>query len=236
MKKLFCLALCLLIAAGAMAQINLNKVKSALSGSQLSSEDVAKGLKEALTVGVSKGSDLLAQADGYYKNESVRIPFPPEASRAEDKLRRLGMGAEVDKFVIALNRAAEDAAQEAKPIFLTAIQQISIEDGWSILRGPQDAATSYLRLTSSGKLQEKFKPVVQDALNKANAIQLYANLVKAYNRIPMVQKVNPELDDYATQKAIEGLFVIIAFEEKKIRQNPAARTSGLLQKVFGEKK
>lgn len=236
MKNIAILTIVLLLSVSASAQISLNKVKSALKGGQLSSEEVGQGLKEALTVGVSKGSDLVSQADGFYKNAAIRIPFPPEARKAEETLRRLGMSTEVDKFVLALNRAAEDAATEAKPIFISAIKQMTIQDAWSILRGEDDAATQYLNRTTSTHLNEKFKPVIQKALNKTNATTLYTNLVSTYNKIPLVQKMNPALDDYATQKAIAGLFVVVAQEEKNIRQDPAARSTELLQKVFGVKK
>ncbi|RDV15927.1 DUF4197 domain-containing protein [Pontibacter diazotrophicus] len=237
MKHILILAICIFIGEGAMAQINLNKVKSALSGnSQLSSDEVGAGLKEALTVGVSKGSDMVSQADGFYKNPAIRIPFPPEAQKVEDRLRQIGMGGEVDKFVLALNRAAEDAAQEAKPVFVSAIKQMTIQDAWSILQGQNDAATQYLSRTTSGQLNEKFKPIIQNSLNKVDATQLYANLINTYNKIPLVQKMNPDLDEYATQKAIDGLFVMVAQEEKNIRQNPGARTTDLLQKVFAAQK
>ncbi|HEY9489426.1 MAG TPA: DUF4197 domain-containing protein, partial [Chryseosolibacter sp.] len=142
-------------------------------------------------------------------------------------------GEEVDKFVTTLNRGAEDAAKEAKPIFVEAIRAMTIEDAWSILRGENDAATQYLRRTTSGLLREKFKPVIQNSLNKVNATKYYGEIVTRYNQIPLVQKVNPDLDDYATDKAIDGLFVMIAKEEKNIRENPIARTTELLKKVFG---
>lgn len=241
MKRILILAIGLFIGVfigdGAKAQINLNKVKSTLNGSkQLSSEEVGAGLKEALTVGISKGSDLVSQADGFYKNPAIKIPFPPEAVKVENKLRQIGMGGEVDDFVLALNRAAEDAAQEAKPVFVSAIKQMTIQDAWSILRGEDDAATQYLSRSTSVQLNEKFKPVIQNSLNKVNATRLYTDLINTYNKIPLVQKMNPNLDDYATQKAIEGLFVMVAQEEMKIRQNPEARTSDLLQKVFAAQK
>ena len=236
MKKIIILTIILIWGVGTSAQISVSKVKSALKGGQLTSEEVGQGLKEALTVGVSKGSDLVSQVDGFYKNPAIRIPFPPEALKAEGTLRRLGMGAEVDNFVLALNRAAEDAATEAKPVFVSAIKQMTIQDAWSILRGEDDAATQYLNRNTSTQLNEKFKPVIQTALNKTNATTLYANLINTYNKIPLVKKMNPALDEYATQKAIEGLFVVVADEEKNIRQNPGARSTELLQKVFGTKK
>jgi hypothetical protein len=238
MKKIILFTALVLAGNGAMAQIKLNKIKDVLvnSNGQLSAEQVGAGLKEALIQGASKGSDIVSQADGYFKNAEIRIPFPPEVKNVETRLRQIGMGAEVDKFVLALNRAAEDAAQEAKPVFVSAIKQMTIQDAYAILKGEQDAATQYLKRTTSGELTEKFKPVIQSSLNKVNATQYYRNLITAYNKIPLVKKVNPELDDYATGKALDGLFVMVAKEEKTIRQNPQARTTDLLRKVFGQQK
>ena len=144
----------------------------------------------------------------------------------------MGLGKEVDRFVLTLNRGAEDAAKEAKPIFVEAVKQMTIQDAWAILKGEKDAATQYLKSSTSTLLKEKFKPIIQESLNKVNATKYYGDLVNTYNKIPLVQKVNPELDEYATDKAIEGLFVMIAKEEKNIRENPLARTSELLKKVF----
>lgn len=234
MKRILILSIMMLIGNYGMAQFNLNKLKSAVGGEKLSSQEVGNGLKEALTKGVSQGSDLVSQVDGYLNNPEIRIPFPPEVKQMEDRLRQIGMGSEVDKFVLALNRAAEDAAKEAKPIFVSAIQQMTIQDAWSILKGEDDAATQYLNRSTSAQLHEKFKPVIQKSLEKVNATQYYSNLVNAYNQIPLVKKVNPELDGYATDKAVEGLFVMVAKEEQNIRKNPRARTSDLMKKVFAE--
>jgi hypothetical protein len=137
---------------------------------------------------------------------------------------------------MTLNRGAEDAAKEAKPIFITAIKSMTIEDAWAILKGEDNAATEYLKRTTSAQLTEKFKPVIQNSLNKVNATKYYGDLVGTYNKIPLVQKVNPSLDDYATAKAVDGLFLMIAKEEKNIRKDPVARTTELLKKVFGYKK
>jgi hypothetical protein len=233
MKKQLVLLLGFALLCGvATAQISLDKLKKAVKGESLSTEEVAAGLKEALTNGASKGSDLVSQADGYFKNAEIKIPFPPEVQKVETKLRQMGMGAEVDKFVLALNRGAEDAAKEAKPIFVTAIKQMTIQDAWSILKGEDDSATQYLKRTTTSQLTDKFKPVIQKSLEKTNATKYYKDLVTTYNKIPMVQKVNPNLDDYATEKAIGGLFVMVAKEEKSIRDNPTARTTELLKKVF----
>lgn len=218
------------------AQINqtLGEVSEVIGGEKaLTTLEVAEGLKEALIKGISNGSDIASQLDGYFKNPEIKIPFPPDVKKVEDRLRQVGLGKEVDKFILTLNRGAEDAAKEAKPIFIAAIKQMTIDDAWAILRGDQDAATQFLVRTTSAQLKEKFKPVIRKSLEKVNATKYYGDIVTRYNQIPMVQKVNPDLDDYATDKAIAGLFVMIAQEEKNIRANPAARTTALLKRVFG---
>jgi hypothetical protein len=202
----------------------------------LTTAEVAEGLREALIQGIERGADQASQTDGFFKNPRISIPFPPDVRRVEERLRQIGLGSEVDKFVLTLNRAAEDAARDAKPIFVSAIKQMTIDDAWAILRGEDDAATEYLRRTTSAQLYEKFKPVIAGSLNKVNATRYYSDLVNTYNRIPMVEKVNPDLTDYATTRAIDGLFVLIADEEKKIRQDPVARTTDLLKRVFGSGK
>jgi len=193
-------------------------------------------LKEALNVGVSKGSDIASALDGYYKNTAIKIPFPPEVKYVETKLRQVGLGSEVDKFIVSLNRAAEDAAKQSKPIFVNAITSMTIDDAFGILKGEKDAATQYLKKTTTTPLTSSFKPVVQASLQKVNATKYYKDLVTQYNRLPLVTKVNPNLDDYATQKAIDGLFYLVAQEEANIRTNLSARTSDLLKKVFAQAK
>lgn len=237
MRMKFAIALmCWALLSCTAAQINqtIGEVNKGLgSGTPLTTEEVANGLKEALIKGISNGSDIVSQLDGYFKNPEIKIPFPPDVKKVEDRLRQVGLGNEVDKFVMTLNRGAEDAAKEAKPIFIAAIRQMTIQDAWGILKGEQDAATNYLKRTTSSLLKDKFKPVIQNSLQKVNATKYYTDIVTRYNQIPLVQKVNPELDDYATDKAIEGLFLMIAKEEKNIRANPAARTTELLKRVFG---
>lgn len=198
--------------------------------------EVGEGLKEALVKGISNGADLASALDGYFKNPRIKIPFPPEVKKVEDKLRQIGLGSEVDRFVLTLNRGAEDAAKEAKPIFITAIKSMTIQDAWAILRGNETAATDYLKRITSDQLRAKFKPVIANSLNKVNATKYYSDLVNTYNRIPLVQKVNPDLNEYATTKAMDGLFLLISDEEKKIRKDPVARTTELLKKVFGAQK
>lgn len=229
----------ILCGACTSAQINqtIGDVNKAMGAeTPLTAAEVAEGLKEALIKGISTGSDLASQVDGYFKNPEIKIPFPPEVKKVEDKLRQIGLGNEVDKFVMTLNRGAEDAAREAKPIFVTAIKSMTIQDAWGILKGEQDAATQYLKRTTTPQLKEKFKPVIQNSLNKVSATKYYGDIVNTYNKIPFTDDVNPNLDDYATDKAIEGLFTLIAKEEKNIRQDPVARTTELLKKVFGAQK
>lgn len=220
-------------------QINqtIGGVNKALGNEQpLTTSEVSEGLKEALIKGISTGTDIVSQMDGYFKNPEIKIPFPPDVKKVEDRLRQIGLGSEVDKFIMTLNRGAEEAAKEAKPIFITAIKSMTIQDAWGILRGQNDAATQYLKRTTSPQLKEKFSPVIQNALDKVSATRYYADLVNRYNKIPLVEKVNPDLNAYATDKAIEGLFIMIAREEANIRQNPVARTTDLLKKVFGAQK
>ena len=147
-------------------------------------------------------------------------------------MRQIGAGDQVDKFIMTLNRGAEDAAKEAKPIFITAIKSMTIDDAWGILKGQPDAATQYLKRTTSPQLKEKFSPVIQASLDKVQATRYYGDIVNKYNMIPFVEKVNPDLNEYATDKAIEGLFLMIAKEEKEIREDPVARTTELLKRVF----
>ncbi|MDF3823191.1 DUF4197 domain-containing protein [Leptospira sp. 96542] len=210
--------------------------KLAAAEKPLTAAEVGRGLKDALVQGVGRGVDLLSQTDGYFGNAEVRIPFPADLKKLEDTLRKVGLGDEVDRFVRTLNRGAEEAAKEARPIFVAAITSMTIEDAWGILRGDDNAATAYLQKTTTPQLTQKFRPIMQKALDKTSATQYFGDLVKRYNQIPLVQKINPDLNAYATDRAIQGLFVQIAKEEKNIRQNPVARTTDLLKRVFGSKK
>lgn len=200
----------------------------------LSTEEVASGLKEALVNGISKGSDQASALDGYFKNPKLKIPFPAEVQKVETKLRQIGMDKLVDDFVLSLNRGAEKAATEAKPIFVSAIKSMTIQDAWNILKGENNAATSYLRKTTYQQLYGTFKPVVSNSLDQVNATKYYTDVINTYNKIPFVDKVNSDLNDYATNKAIDGLFILIEEEEANIRENPIARTSELLKKVFSQ--
>ena len=222
----------------ATSQAQVNKVLSDFGkivngGGELTTDEVIDGLKEALIQGITNGSDQASAVDGYLSNNLIRIVFPPDAAKVESRLRQIGLGPEVDKFIVSLNRGAERAAKEAKPIFLEAIKNMTIEDAWGILRGGEHSATEYLENSTGVSLREKFQPVIKVALDEVSATKYYEDLVNSYNKIPFVKKVNPELDQYATEQAIQGLFLLIAEEEVKIRKDPAARTTQLLQKVFG---
>lgn len=233
MKKIntFYLALIFILFIGCTST-DLNRVLQGASNAILSNEDVANGLKEALVKGISVGSDSASREGGFYKNELIRIALPEEFRKVEGTMRKLGLGAEVDRVLLAINRGAENAAKEAKPIFINAIKQLTIQDAFSILKGEEDAATQFLRRTTSDQLTALFKPRVQESLNQVGATRYYTDLVKAYNAIPSTKKLNPDLNAYVTEQALNGLFKLIAQEEKNIRENPLERTTVLMRRVF----
>jgi len=211
-----------------------SKTTSSTTASSPSTLEIGDALKQALTQGTGKSSDKLSAVDGFFKDSEVKILFPPEAQKAEKTLRSLGLNKLCDDVILSLNRAAESAAKEAKPIFIDAIKQMTLQDVTNILLGNQDAATQYFKRTTTLQLTTKFKPVVKLNLDKVNATKLYSQAATQYNRIPLVMnKINPDISDYVTQKAIEGLFLEIAKEELNIRQNIGARSTPLMQKVFG---
>lgn len=203
------------------------------SGSSLSESEIAKGLKEALDVGTKNAVGTVSKADGYLKNPKVKIPFPPDVKKVETAVRKVGMNKQADDFVVALNRAAEDAAKSATPIFGEAIKGMSLADAKSILKGNETAATDYFKGKTSSELGAKFKPIVQQSMQKVQVTKYWNPIATKYNQLPMTQKVNPDLEKYVTDKAIEGLFKMIAEEEIKIRKDPAARVTDILKSVFG---
>lgn len=193
----------------------------------------AKGLKEALTLGTDAAAGNLGKIDGFLANAAVKILFPPEAKKLENTLRSIGMGSVCDQVITSVNRAAETAVVEAKPIFVEAIKQMTISDAINILTGGQDAATQYLKRTSGQALMNKFEPIIQTNLQRTNATRYWSDAMTAYNSVPFVQKINPNLSQYVTQKATDGIFLMVAQEELKIRTNPAERIGSILQDVFG---
>jgi len=233
LKRLFLFAT-LSIFTWSCSPEQLSQVLGDVLGEDLTSEEVAAGLKEALVKGATTGANQASEINGFYQNPAIKIPLPPEMQKVESRLRQLGLGNQVDKFVETLNRGAEEAAKEAAPIFVNAIKAMTIQDAWNILKGEEDAATDYLRRNTSAQLKNKFNPVVDDALNKVEITKYYQPIISIYNRIPGVDKLNPDLQEYVTDQAVGGLFHLIAEEEKNIRENPVARTTELLRKVFGQ--
>jgi hypothetical protein len=235
MKKFFCLILLTVICLQYTDAQFLKDAKKLLNSKTkgLSEKDAADGIREALINGTGESVKLVSVIDGYWGNPEIKIPFPSEAKEMESKLRAIGMGKKVDEFNESMNRAAEKAAVEAKQIFITAIKSLTVKDAIGIVRGQDNAATIYLKNTTSPQLIEKFQPIIKTSLDNVNATKYWGDLITMYNKIPLVRKMNPNLTEYVTQKAIDGLFVMIAKEELKIRKDPVARTSELLRKVFG---
>lgn len=213
-----------------------NSTSTSPNTSGLSNMDMSNGLKEALKIGAQNASQQLSAKDGFLKNAAVKILLPPQVQEVERTLRSVGMGSLVDQAIVSLNRAAEDAAGKAAPIFVNAITGITIQDGLSILKGGNNAATTYLQSKTTSQLTAAFRPVIQTSLNKVGAEKLWETVFKTYNQLPLIrEKVNPDLTGYVTERALSGLFTTIAQEELKIRTDPAAQVTSILKKVFGNK-
>lgn len=213
----------------------LNKIGNSLetvTGESSDRLDISGALKEALNKGVEKEVSKLTLENGFYKNEAVKILMPAELQKVDKTLRNVGLSSLSDEGIKLLNRAAEEAVKEATPIFITAIKQMSIADAKSILMGKNDSATNYLESKTTQSLYSKFNPVVQKNLGKVGADVVWNSLVSKYNSLPLTTDVNPDITDYVTKKALEGVFKMIAVEELSIRTDIGARTSPLLQKVF----
>ena len=204
------------------------------STGSLTNSDIVSGLKEALEKGAEKSTGKLSMVDGFFANAALKILMPPEAQKVEKTLRGMGMDKQVDDAILAMNRAAEDAAKSATPIFINAIKSMSISDAMSILKGSDTAATSYLHSKTLSPLTEAFRPVIESSLQKVDATKYWKTLFTSYNMVSL-KKVNPDLTAYVTERALSGIFLQLGQEEAEIRKNPAARTTALLQKVFGGK-
>lgn len=194
--------------------------------------DISGGLKEALNNGISKQVSKLTSVDGFFKNEMVKILLPEELQKVDKTLRQIGMGSLADEGLKVLNRAAEDAVKESTPILVDAVKNMSFTDAKNILMGNENAATSYLQNSTTTALYAKFNPVIKNSFAKVGADKIWNQIITKYNSVPLVKKVNPDLTDYTTNKALEGVFKMIAVEEKNIRTDINSRTSTLLQKVF----
>ncbi len=206
--------------------------KPVLLQTQPSPLDIGTALKQALQQGTSKSTSQLSALNGFFGNAAVKILFPPQAQKAEKTLRKLGLGKLCDQAILSMNRAAEDAAQQAEPIFLDAIRHMTLQDVTNILLGSQDAATQYFKRTTTAQLTVTFMPIVKSSTDKVGATKYYGDVANEYNKLPFVSKISPDINAYVTQKAIDGLFYEIALEELNIRKNIGARSTPLLQKVF----
>lgn len=201
--------------------------------SSLSNDDIVSGLKEALRVGTDSSAKRLSKLNGFFGDAAIKILMPEEAKKVEATLRSAGMGNLVDKAILSMNRAAEDAASGVGSIFWDAIKGITLTDGIGILRGGDFAATEYLKKTTTAQLTEKFRPAIEASLAKVDATKYWKDVFSKYNMLAP-KKVNTDLTAYVTEKALKGLFYNIALEEKKIRKDPAAQVTGILKKVFGK--
>ncbi len=215
---------------------NTNNTGSGISLGNLSNTEIVSGLREALNIGAKNASAKLNVKDGFFGNTLIKILLPPEARKVESTMRQFGMGSLADKVILQMNRAAEDAAGKAVPIFINAITSMSIQDGLSILKGGNGAATNFLKQKTTVALTSAFRPVVQKSLNQLNVDTYWNQLFSTYNKLPITRnKINPDLTAYVTERALNGLFVTVAEEENKIRTNPASRVTDILKKVFGAK-
>lgn len=206
------------------------------NGSKLSNEEVVSGLKEALNIGIKNSVELTSLTDGFLKNSAIRLTFPPDAQKVKEKALELKLNNQVEKFETTLNRAAEEATKEALPIFKDAILNMSVKDGFAILNSGDGGATKFLKEQTTSKLVSAFTPKVKEATTKVKLTEYWNPLISAYNKSTLLsggEKINPDLDAYITQKAIEGLFYMVEKEENKIRKDPSARVTEILIKVFG---
>lgn len=229
MKKIFFLLLLL----GFYSCAELQSIsKEVNEGILTSNPDIAAGLRQALGKGIDEQVTKLTQEDGFYRNELVKITLPPELQKVDKTLRDVGFGSLADEGIKVLNRAAEDAVKEATPIFVDAVKGITFADAKDILMGDDKAATTYLSNQTSNVLYNRFHPQIKTSLDKVGANEIWSNIIQRYNNLPLTNNVNPDLSDYVTNEAMEGVFTMIAVEEKEIRNNISARTTDLLKRVF----
>lgn len=195
--------------------------------------EISQGIREALIVGAKNTVAQTSKTNGFLNNSLIKIPFPPEAAKVEQTARDLGLDKQVDQFIETMNHGAEKASAKATDIFVSAITQMTLQDVYDIWKGDNDAATQFLKRTTEGKLKTEFRPIIKQSLDQVDVTKYWNPLVDNYNKIPFVTKVNPNLDEYVLDETMDGLFLVIAQEEAKIRENPQARVSEILQRVFG---
>lgn len=220
-------------ANGVLNDVGVKTGGTGTTGNYTNSEAVA-ALKDALKIGAQNATGKLSAVNGFFGNQLIKIMMPPEAQKVEATLRAAGMGSYVDKAILSMNRAAEDASGKAVNIFINTITTMSVQDGISIVKGGQGAATNYLKAKTTPQLTEAFRPIIQGSLNKTNATKYWTDVFTLYNKLPLTQKVNTDLTAYVTERALSGLFVTISDEENKIRNNASARVTDILKKVFGK--
>lgn len=228
MKKL--LILCSFIGLYSCAE--LQQIVDQMPSGEVSNFEIASGLRQALDFGIEKQVSKLTAKDGFYKNELVKILLPEELQKVDGALRKVGLGSLADEGLKLMNRAAEDAVKEATPIFVNAVKEITFTDAKNILMGADNAATGYLENKTRNQLYAKFNPVIKNSFGKVGADEVWSNIIGQYNQLPLTNDVNPNLTDYVTQQALDGVFTMIALEEQSIRNDISARTTDLLTRVF----
>ncbi|MEM9649360.1 MAG: DUF4197 domain-containing protein [Bacteroidota bacterium] len=229
MKRiLLCILVFQLVSCTELQQV----VNQLPQGTTIGDGEIAQALRDALNLGIEKQVNKLGLKDGFFKNELVKIFLPEELKKVDKTLRDIGLGNLADEGLRILNRAAEDAVKEATPIFVDAVKGISFADARQILLGSDTAATSYLQRTTQTKLYDKFNPVIERSFKKVGADQIWRNIINKYNSLPMTNDVNPDLTDYTTKEALDGVYKMIAVEEQEIRTKISSRTTDLLKKVF----
>jgi len=226
------LAGCAEMTGGELAGNVLRALSTNGAGSDMDEATIAAGLKEALTVGSERAVAATSQPDGFWGNQLIRIAMPPELTTMATTLRTIGFASQVDAMELAMNRAAEKATAEAKPVLLNAVSRMTLSDALGILRGGDTAATDYFRAQTSDELQARFLPIIQTKMGEVGLYQQYKQLMTTYNALPLTPKSNFNLDEYVAEQGLNGLFTMLASEEKEIRANPAARTTDLLKRVF----
>ena len=230
LKKYSSLLFLLIFTSCAELQQVVNQLPQGTPG--LGNTEISSGLRQALDFGIDKQVTKLTQKDGFFKNELVKILLPSELQKVDKTLRDIGLGNLADEGLKVLNRAAEDAVKEATPIFVDAVKDITFADAKNILLGADNSATQYLTQKTQSSLYSKFHPVIQNSFSKVGADQIWSNLINKYNTLPFTNNVNPDLTDYVTNEALNGVYTMIAIEEKEIRTKLSSRTTDLMKKVF----
>jgi hypothetical protein len=230
MKRLICIAI--LFITFTECDVAKQVISESGNSGNLTTQEIVSGLKQALTIGTQNSTDKLSAVDGFFANAAIKILMPPEAKNVESTLRNLGFGSVVDKAVLSMNRAAEDAAKSAAPIFIDAITKMTITDAIDILKGGDFAATNYFKQKTTAPLTNSFRPVINNALSKVDATKYWSDVFSVYNKFA-AKPVNTDLGAYVTSRAITGIFYQVGLEEQKIRKDPAARVTDLLKRVFG---